>query len=50
MGSGVHGEGRSAQDLGFIYMLNGDTGISNTDSDGMTETPDNNWIVTGPHV
>jgi len=30
-------------------MLNG-TGISNTDSDGMTETPDNNWIVTGPHV
>jgi hypothetical protein len=43
-------KGEAPQKLGFIYMLKGDAGISNTDPYGMTETPDNNWIVTGPHV
>jgi hypothetical protein len=43
-------KGQAPQKLGFIYMLKGDAGISNTDPYGMTETPDNNWVVTGPHV
>ncbi|CEJ86319.1 conserved exported hypothetical protein [Hyphomicrobium sp. GJ21] len=38
--------------VGFMYMLNGDSGVSNTDPyDHNTEaTPTNNWIQTGPHV
>jgi hypothetical protein len=43
-------KGDAPQKLGFIYMLKGDAGVSNTDPYGMTETPDNNWVVTGPHV
>ena len=38
------------QKLGFIYMLRGDNGTSNTDPFATEETPDNNWIKTGPHV
>jgi hypothetical protein len=38
------------QKLGFIYMLRGDNGTSNTDPYATKETPDNNWIKTGPHV
>jgi hypothetical protein len=38
------------QKLGFIYMLSGDNGTSNTDPFAHTETPDNNWVKTGPHV
>lgn len=38
------------QKLGFIYMLRGDNGGSNTDPYATKETPDNNWIQTGPHV
>jgi hypothetical protein len=38
------------QKLGFIYMLLGDGGASNTDPFAAGETPDNNWIVSGPHV
>ena len=38
------------QKLGFIYMLNGDNGTSNTDPYATEETPDNNWIKTGSHV
>ena len=38
------------QKLGFIYMLRGDNGTSNTDPFAAKETPDNNWIKTGPHV
>jgi hypothetical protein len=38
------------QKLGFIYMLNGDNGASNTDPFAAKETPDNNWIKTGSHV
>ncbi len=42
--------GPAPQNLGFIYMLNGDTGASNTDPYAKTETADNNWIKTGSHV
>jgi len=38
------------QKLGFIYMLNGDNGTSNTDPYATEETSDNNWIKTGSHV
>jgi hypothetical protein len=43
-------KGEAPQKLGFIYMLKGDTGVSNTDPYGLTETPDNNWVASGPHV
>jgi hypothetical protein len=36
--------------LGFVYMLKGDHGASNTDPYATKQTPDNNWIRTGPHV
>jgi hypothetical protein len=35
---------------GFIYMLAGDTGGSNTDPWAKKKTADNHWIQTGPHV
>lgn len=35
---------------GFIYMLAGDTGASNTDPYSTTKTADNHWIQTGSHV
>ena len=38
------------QKLGFIYMLRGDSGSSNTDPYATTKTPNNNWVETGPHV
>jgi hypothetical protein len=38
------------KELGFVYMLKGDQGVSNTDPYAKKETPDNNWIKTGPHV
>jgi hypothetical protein len=43
-------KGPAPQKLGFIYMLAGDTGASNTDPYATKETPDNNWIRTGSHV
>lgn len=42
--------GPAPQKIGFIYMLNGDTGASNTDPYATEETPDNHWIRTGAHV
>ena len=36
--------------LGFIYMLNGDTGMSNTDPWATKPTPSNHWIKTGAHI
>lgn len=38
--------------VGFMYMLNGDSGVSNTDPyDKSPEaTATNNWVQTGPHV
>jgi hypothetical protein len=43
-------KGAAPQKLGFIYMLNGDNGASNTDPYATGETPDNNWVKTGSHV
>jgi hypothetical protein len=43
-------KGPAPQKLGFIYMLSGDNGASNTDPYATKETPDNNWIKTGSHV
>jgi hypothetical protein len=43
-------KGAAPQKLGFIYMLRGDNGASNTDPYATGETPDNNWIKTGSHV
>ena len=36
--------------LGFVYMLLGDEGASNTDPYAEGETADNHWVVAGPHV
>jgi hypothetical protein len=38
------------QAVGVAYMLRGDTGASNTDPYATKPTPDNQWVVTGPHV
>src|SRR5919109_842547 len=43
-------KGPAPQKLGFIYMLSGDNGASNTDPYATKKTPDNNWIKTGSHV
>src|SRR6476620_2193781 len=43
-------KGTAPQKLGFIYMLRGDNGASNTDPYATKATPDNNWVKTGPHV
>ena len=36
--------------IGLAYMLRGDNGASNTDPYAKTATPDNQWVVSGPHV
>jgi hypothetical protein len=43
--------------LGIAYMLGGDTGpsgeiggASNTDPFAQAKTPNNHWVVTGPHI
>lgn len=35
---------------GFIYMLAGDTGTSNTNPYATKPAPGNHWVRTGPHV
>lgn len=35
---------------GFMYMLAGDNGASNTDPYAMAQTAGNHWVKTGPHV
>ncbi len=35
---------------GIAYMLRGDAGASNTDPYATSSTPDNEWVVSGPHV
>jgi hypothetical protein len=39
-------------ELGFMYMLAGDSGVSNTDPYNTDPAPTdtNNWVQTGPHV
>jgi hypothetical protein len=39
-----------ANKVGFMYMLRGDGGASNTDPYSTKEEPGNNWIKTGAHV
>lgn len=36
--------------VGFVYMLAGDDGASNTDPYARSQTADNHWVKTGPHV
>jgi hypothetical protein len=36
--------------VGFVYMLAGDQGASNTDPYASAATSDNHWIKTGSHV
>jgi hypothetical protein len=43
-------KGPAPQKLGFIYMLRGDSGASNTDPHAKGETPNNHWVKTGAHV
>lgn len=35
---------------GFMYMLGGDNGASNTDPYALAPTATNHWVKTGPHV
>ena len=42
--------GPAPTSTGFIYMLAGDTGASNTDPYATAKTADNHWIETGSHV
>jgi hypothetical protein len=42
--------GPATDKTGFIYMLAGDTGASNTDPYATGQTADNHWIQTGSHV
>ena len=39
-----------ADRISFSYMLAGDEGASNIDPYAAGPTPDNDWIVEGPHV
>ena len=43
-------KGPAPQKIGFIYMLRGDNGASNTDPFATGQAPDNNWVKTGSHV
>jgi len=36
--------------VGVAYMLQGDTGASNIDPYATVQTPDNQWVVSPPHV
>ena len=42
--------GAAPTSTGFIYMLAGDTGASNTDPYAKGRTADNHWVETGSHV
>jgi hypothetical protein len=36
--------------IGFMYMLVGDSGVSNTDPYATSKETSKNWVQTGPHV
>ena len=40
----------TARGVGVSYMLAGDGGASNIDPFATAETPDNDWVVEGPHL
>jgi hypothetical protein len=42
--------GPATDKTGFIYMLAGDTGASNTEPYATAKKDDNHWIETGSHV
>lgn len=42
--------GPASTSTGFIYMLAGDSGASNTDPYATKQMPDNHWVQTGSHV
>lgn len=42
--------GTAPDKTGFIYMLAGDTGASNTDPYATAKTAGNHWVETGTHV
>ena len=42
--------GPATDKTGFIYMLAGDTGASNTDPYATEKAADNHWVETGSHV
>ncbi|HVN69043.1 MAG TPA: hypothetical protein VMU38_05290 [Candidatus Binatia bacterium] len=42
--------GTPPEGVGFVYMLAGDDGASNTDPYAKGPTADNHWLKTGPHV
>jgi len=44
------GHGTPPDKTGFVYMLAGDTGGSNTDPYAKGPKPDNHWVQTGSHV
>jgi hypothetical protein len=44
------GEDPPDGNIGFAYMLLGDEGTSNIAPGATEETPDNEWVQTGPHV
>jgi hypothetical protein len=39
-----------ATEVGISYMMRGDAGTSNIDPFATEPTPDNEWVVTGPHL
>jgi hypothetical protein len=46
----VFTKGTPPDATGFIYMLGGDEGASNTDPYATAQTASNHWVKTGPHV
>ena len=50
MGTRLADPWSSNDKTGFIYMLAGDTGASNTDPYAKAKTADNHWIQTASHV
>jgi hypothetical protein len=36
--------------VGVADMLKGDKGVSNTDPYATKPTPDDKWVVSGPHI
>lgn len=50
---GAHMSGNEAFEatsVGLAYMLRGDAGASNIDPFATEPTPENEWVVTGPHL
>jgi len=46
----IHKKDPAIKTIGVVYMLRGDKGASNTDAYATGPTPDNQWIVSPPHI